>query len=90
MHVFSHSSVFLKRSLYTERHCLTRSSFSSSAVRYRRRRVCDGSGRLLRGVVRVRADRSGLVDFLRQENEAVTGRESVSLAMQGTQITHRL
>lgn len=48
--------------------------------------MCDGSGRVLRGVVGVRADRTSLVDFLRQENEAVTGRESVSLAMQDAQI----
>lgn len=49
--------------------------------------MCDGSGRLLRGVVCVRADRTDLVDSLRQENEAVTGWESTSVAVQDKEIT---
>lgn len=49
--------------------------------------MCDGIRWLLRGVCGVCSDRSLLVDLLRKENEAVTRRESLCVALQGCQIT---
>lgn len=49
--------------------------------------MCDDIGRLLCGVCGVCPDRCVLVDLLRKENEAVAGRKSLCVALQGCQIT---